>query len=91
MLLSPIGLSAVTLLSPPHLTGMMMGVWFVALGFGGEFAGSLAHLSSIPETLTNATEQLLIYRHAFFIYALIALIVTVGLFIVQIIVKKTIP
>ncbi len=90
MLLSPIGLSAVTLLSPAHLTGMMMGIWFVALGFGGEFAGALAKLSSIPENMTNALAQLSIYRYAFFIYALIALIVAIGLFGVQLIVKKTI-
>lgn len=88
LLLSPIGLSAVTLLSPPHLTGMMMGVWFVALGFGGAFAGWLATFSSIPESAKDALSQLPIYRGAFLHYAYLAFIVSLILFIVQLLVKK---
>ncbi|HEX2548980.1 MAG TPA: peptide MFS transporter, partial [Gammaproteobacteria bacterium] len=88
LFLSPIGLSAVTLLSPKKLTGMMMGIWFVALGFGGQFAGILAKLSSIPETVKNMTGQLLIYRNAFFIFAFIAFCIAIVLFIVQLIVRK---
>lgn len=84
LLLSPIGLSAVTLLSPRKYTGMMMGIWFVSLGFGGHFAGLLAKLASIPET-TAATSimQLPIYRMAFFKYALLAFIMSAVLFLVQ--------
>lgn len=88
LLLSPIGLSAVTMLSPPHLTGMMMGIWFVALGFGGAFAGWLAKFSSIPESAKDAISQLPIYRAAFFHYALLAFAVAIVLFIIQILVKK---
>lgn len=88
LLLSPIGLSAVTLLSPPHLTGMMMGIWFVALGFGGAFAGWLATFSSIPETAKEAISQLPIYRDAFLHYAYLAFAVAVILFVVQFLVKK---
>lgn len=83
MLLSPIGLSAVTTLSPPRLTGMMMGVWFVATGFGGQFSGQLAKLSSIPKDVTDAVTQLPIYRTAFFDYALLAFGVAVILFFMQ--------
>lgn len=83
LLLSPIGLAAVTLLSPPRLTGMMMGIWFVALGFGGELAGLLAKLSSIPKTATVAAMQLPIYRTAFFEYACIAFWVTIALYLLQ--------
>lgn len=87
MLLSPIGLSAVTMLSPPHLTGMMMGIWFVALGFGGQFAGGLAKLSSISGPTAPLT-QLIIYRHAFLIYAVLAFGVVILLFFMQLILKK---
>ena len=83
MLLSPIGLSAITILSPPHLMGMMMGVWFVALGFGGMFAGLLAKLSSVPENVTDVVSQLAIYRVAFFDYAYLAFGVAVVLFVLQ--------
>jgi POT family proton-dependent oligopeptide transporter len=40
--LSPVGLSNVARLSPPAITGLMMGVWFLAIGLGGKLAGSLA-------------------------------------------------
>ena len=88
LLLSPIGLSAVTRLSPSHLTGMMMGIWFVALGFGGQFAGWLAKLSSIPETATHALAQLPIYREAFWHYACLAFGIASLLFFVQIVIKN---
>lgn len=87
MLLSPIGLSAVTMLSPPHLTGMMMGVWFVALGFGGQFAGLLAKLSSVDSAQSIAV-QLPVYRQAFLYYALLAFIVAGVLFVTQFFLKK---
>jgi len=88
MLLSPIGLSAVTMLSPPKLTGMMMGIWFVALGFGGAFAGWLAKFSSVPEHVNSIADQLPIYRLAFLDYALIAFGVSILLFILQLWLKK---
>lgn len=88
MFLSPIGLSAVTMLSPPHLTGMMMGIWFVALGFGGQFAGWLAKLSSVTDPAASALTQLAIYRHAFGCYALLAFGVAALLFVMQFFVRR---
>lgn len=88
MLLSPIGLAAVTMLSPPRLMGMMMGIWFVALGFGGEFAGWLAKLSSISGSMQDAITQLPVYRAAFLIYAFIAFGVAIVLFIMQMGLRK---
>jgi POT family proton-dependent oligopeptide transporter len=78
MLLSPIGLSAITLLAPRKILGMMMGTWFVALGFGGQFAGLLAKLSAIPNGVTGLAEMQ-IYRNAFMDYGLIAFGVSAGL------------
>jgi POT family proton-dependent oligopeptide transporter len=88
MLISPIGLSAVTMLSPVNLTGMMMGIWFVALGFGGQLAGWLAKWSSVPESANTIALQLPYYRTAFLKYALLAFTVTIILFIVQHVFKK---
>lgn len=88
MLLYPIGLSAVTLLSPPKFTGMMMGIWFVALGYGGQFAGMLAKIASVPESTQHISNELLIYQHAFLIYAILAFVVAMILFFVQMLVKK---
>jgi POT family proton-dependent oligopeptide transporter len=87
LLLSPIGLSAVTMLSPPRLVGMMMGVWFVATGFGGIFAGMIAKLASVPDTAVTVAEKLSIYQSAFFDYAYLAFFVAIGLFFVQMAMK----
>lgn len=42
LFISPVGLSAVTKLSPPRLTGQMMGVWFLGSSLGNILAGLLA-------------------------------------------------
>jgi POT family proton-dependent oligopeptide transporter len=47
MLLSPIGLSAVTALSLPRVVGMMMGAWFLASAFGEILAGRFATMAAI--------------------------------------------
>lgn len=40
--LSPVGLSAVTKLSPKKLVGQMMGIWFMSIAFGNLIAGRIA-------------------------------------------------
>ena len=47
LLLSPIGLSAVTHLSNEKVVSTLMGVFFVSLGIGGFVAGQLAKLAAI--------------------------------------------
>lgn len=88
MLLSPIGLSAVTTLAPRNLIGMMMGVWFVALGFGGQFAGMLAKLSDIPEEIKSPALQLLIYRHAFCAFATLTFASAIILFTIHLFLRS---
>jgi POT family proton-dependent oligopeptide transporter len=47
--ISPVGLSAITRLSPARLVGLMMGVWFLSLAFGNKLAGSLAaYVETLP-------------------------------------------
>ncbi|MHB1222107.1 MAG: peptide MFS transporter, partial [Gammaproteobacteria bacterium] len=88
LLISPIGLAAVTILAPPQLVGLLMGVWFVATGFGGIFAGWIAKLSSVPDTVQTVGEKLAIYQTAFFDYAYLAFFVAILLFFVQLGLKK---
>ena len=47
MVLSPIGLSAVTSLSIPRAVGLMMGAWFLFSAFGEIIAGRLGTWASI--------------------------------------------
>lgn len=86
--LSPIGLSAVTELAPPHLVGMMMGIWFVATGFGGIFAGWIAKLASVPEATAAVNEKLAIYHNAFIQYAGLAFMMASILFFVYLALKN---
>ena len=47
--LYPVGMSAVTKLSPTRIVGLMMGVWFLALAFGSKLAGWVAgFIESMP-------------------------------------------
>ncbi|HYP06754.1 MAG TPA: peptide MFS transporter [Bryobacteraceae bacterium] len=50
--LSPVGLSAMTKLAPASVTGLMMGVWFLALSVGNYMGGRMA---SMYETLPLQT------------------------------------
>jgi POT family proton-dependent oligopeptide transporter len=50
--LSPVGLSAVTKLSPRRLVGQMMGIWFLATSLGNLLAGLLAGKFN-PASISN--------------------------------------
>lgn len=88
LLIYPIGLSAVISLAPEKLIGMMMGVLFVALGFGGYFGGMIAKLASIPDNVLGTPEKFAIYHNAFIIYAIIPLGVVISLFVFSLLVKN---
>jgi len=88
LLLSPIGLSTITLLAPTHMAGLMMGVWFVALGFGGGLGGWLAELASVPAGVDSRVTQLLIYQSAFLDYALFAFAIAAALGISWLVARK---
>jgi len=61
MILSPIGLSAVTQLSVPRVVSLMMGVWFLASAFGEMLAGRFGTLAAVPEGQTVTTADALAY------------------------------
>ena len=42
--LSPVGLSAMTILAPPRIGGLMMGIWFLATSVGNFIGGRVAGL-----------------------------------------------
>lgn len=75
--LSPIGLSAITQLSPPKMVGLMMGMWFLASSYGQYLAGLIGTLMAIPSESTTgkampAIESLAIYSSVFTKIALVA-------------------
>ena len=56
LMLSPVGLSAMTKLAPQRTTGMVLGLWFLAAAFGNKLAGVIggAFKASDPDALALA-------------------------------------
>ncbi len=89
LFLYPIGMAAVLKLSPKHMQGFMMGVWFFTLGLGGSVGGLLGNLARIDATeLASITTERLTYQYAFVSYALIALLAVVILLIFRPLLRK---
>lgn len=86
--LSPIGMSAMTKLSPQKTQAVMMGMWFLASAYGQYFAGILgANIAEASENATNM-EKLVLYADGYKQLAIYALILGVALIIISPLVKK---
>ncbi|HET8964189.1 MAG TPA: hypothetical protein VFM99_09840, partial [Chitinophagales bacterium] len=86
--LSPIGLSAMTKLSPGRLQGLMMGMWFLGSAYGQYVAGLFG--ASIAEDVGAATnaQKLLIYTEGYKDMAIYAVIAGVILIVISPFVRK---
>ncbi|MBS0625920.1 MAG: MFS transporter [Verrucomicrobia bacterium] len=76
LLLSPIGLAMITRLSPRHLVGMMMGVWFLVQSASFAIGGGLATIADVPTTDT-VVQSLSIYSGAFLIFGVVSVILAI--------------
>lgn len=86
--LSPIGMSAMTKLSPQKTQAVIMGMWFLASAYGQYFAGILgANIASASENATNI-DKLMVYAEGYKQLALYALIAGLILILISPIVKK---
>jgi POT family proton-dependent oligopeptide transporter len=86
--LSPIGLSAMSRLSPQKTQAVMMGIWYLASAYGQYFAGLLgANIASASENASNA-EKLIVYADGYNQLALYALIAGIVLILISPLVKK---
>lgn len=56
LLLSPVGLSSVTLLASRDKVSTMLGIFFVSLGIGGYLSGKLAGITSLPIGISSLSE-----------------------------------
>ena len=65
LLLSPVGLSAITILASPKKVSTMMGIFFVSLGIGGFLSGKLAQLTAIPLGETTTIDLKIHYAASF--------------------------
>lgn len=86
--LSPIGMSAMTKLSPQKTQAVIMGMWFLASAYGQYFAGLLgANIAEASENATNL-EKLNTYADGYEQLAIYALIAGIVLIVISPWVKK---
>jgi len=86
--LSPIGMSAMTKLSPQKTQAVIMGMWFLASAYGQYFAGLLgANIAEASENSSNL-DKLNVYADGYYQLALYALIAGLLLIIISPFVKK---
>jgi POT family proton-dependent oligopeptide transporter len=86
--LSPIGMSAMTKLSPQKTQAVIMGMWFLASAYGQYFAGLLgANIAEASENATNL-EKLNVYADGYQQLAIYALIAGLVLILISPLVKK---
>ncbi len=86
--LSPIGLSAMSRLSPQKTQAVMMGIWYLASAYGQYFAGLLgANIAGASENASNA-EKLIVYADGYKQLAIYALIAGLLLILISPLVKK---
>lgn len=86
--LSPIGMSAMTKLSPQKTQAVIMGMWFLASAYGQYFAGLLgANIAEASENASNL-EKLNVYADGYYQLALYALAAGIVLILIAPLVKK---
>jgi proton-dependent oligopeptide transporter, POT family len=86
--LSPIGMSAMTKLSPQKTQAVIMGMWFLASAYGQYFAGLLgANIAEASEKASNM-QKLVVYTDGYKQLAIYALIAGIVLIIISPFVKK---
>jgi proton-dependent oligopeptide transporter, POT family len=86
--LSPIGMSAMTKLSPQKTQAVIMGMWFLASAYGQYFAGLLgANIAGASENMSNL-EKLNVYADGYKQLGLYGLIAGIVLIAISPLVKK---
>ena len=86
--LSPIGMSAMTKLSPQKTQAVVMGMWFLASAYGQYFAGILgANIAEASENATNIN-KLMVYADGYKQLAIYAVVAGIVLIAISPLVKK---
>lgn len=91
LMLSPVGLSAVTKLAPARVVGMTMGAWFLFSGLSNYLSGVIASYTgaeTIGGQLTDREAALAGYSEVYSQVGLIAMAIAVGMLIISPIIKR---
>ena len=88
LLLSPVGLAAITLLASRHKVSTMMGIFFVSLGTGGFLSGKLAVLTAVHSDNLSLIDLKQNYAEGFTKLLLILILATVFSGILNRVIKR---
>ncbi len=91
LMLSPVGLSAVTKLAPPAVVGMTMGAWFLYSGLSNFLAGVIASSTgaeTIGGQLTDVAAAKATYIEIYSQVGMIAMAIAVVMLLISPIIKK---
>jgi len=91
LMLSPVGLSAVTKLAPARVVGMTMGAWFLYSGLSNFLAGIIASSTgaeTIGGQLTDVAAAKATYTEVYTQVGLIAMAIAVGMLLISPLIKK---
>lgn len=87
LLLSPVGLSAITILASKDKVSTMMGIFFVSLGIGAFLSGKLADLTAIPQGETDISTLKTLYATAFAQQLGILFVASLGCLVIYAVIK----
>ena len=65
LLVSALGVAMVAELVPVHITGFVMGMWYLTSSIAGFIGASVASLTALPKNIQPGIESLMIYTHVF--------------------------
>lgn len=91
LMLSPVGLSAVTKLAPARVVGMTMGAWFLYSGLSNFLAGIIASntgAETIGGQLTDVAAAKATYTEVYSQVGMIAMAIAVGMLVISPLIKK---
>lgn len=88
LLLSPVGLAAITTLACRQKVSTMMGIFFVSLGIGAYLSGKLANITAVSDTQLSISALKIHYSHGFTTLLIILLAGTVIAFLLNRLIKK---
>lgn len=77
LLIVPIGFSAISQLSPPHLRTLMMSFWMMAIAYGHYFGGCIAKFSvgSVEGAVPSLDHYQMFFNHLAFMPAVVAVLI----------------
>lgn len=88
LLLSPVGLAAITCLASRKKVSTMMGIFFVSLGLGGFLSGKLALITAISPDTLSLSDLKIHYAYTFKILLIILSAATCICFLLNCYIKK---